>query len=299
MRVQPVSGRQRLGLDGVERRARDAPVVERFAQRVLIDQRAARDVDEVTPRLDVGEASRSNSCRASPASPARRSRRDRRVATSSARSARARPRRRGAGAPVRRRRARACRTAARALATALPIAPRPTSPSVLPCRPPSSRAVPALAAARVNPGLGQALLEGEHHGEHPLRDRHRARAARAGEQSVAHAGAAESRRRRCRRYGSTRPRARAPREIRRSPRERQQDLAVHVFSQVAVAGNPDELRLGNDGTYALESLDLEVREHADRSLRLRGHPYPPLPAASCLSGALCWLARLSLVRQLA
>ena len=46
---------QRLGVDGVERRHRDPAVVERDAQRVLVDERAARDVHEVHARLHLRE----------------------------------------------------------------------------------------------------------------------------------------------------------------------------------------------------------------------------------------------------
>ena len=47
MRVHPVPGRERFGVDGVEGRHRDRAVVERGEQRVLVDERAARDVHEV------------------------------------------------------------------------------------------------------------------------------------------------------------------------------------------------------------------------------------------------------------
>ena len=44
-----MAGRQRLRVDGVERRHRDRAVVEGDPQRVLVDQRAARDVHDVRP----------------------------------------------------------------------------------------------------------------------------------------------------------------------------------------------------------------------------------------------------------
>ena len=120
VRVHPVAGRQRLGVDGVERRHRDRAVVERDAQRVLVDERAPRDVDEVHARLHQRERVGIEQCARALRSPARRARRGRRRAASSSSGAHdldARApgsARRCAASP-----ARACRTPARGVAIAL------------------------------------------------------------------------------------------------------------------------------------------------------------------------------------
>ncbi len=83
MVVHPVTGGQRLGVDRVERRHRDPVVVERDAQRVLVDQRAAGDVDEVHARLHPREHVGVEQMPGAWQSRARRSRGGRRPATSS------------------------------------------------------------------------------------------------------------------------------------------------------------------------------------------------------------------------
>src|SRR2546421_11539724 len=47
MRVEPMPGGKWLRVDGVERRHRDRPVVERGPQCILIDERAASNIDEM------------------------------------------------------------------------------------------------------------------------------------------------------------------------------------------------------------------------------------------------------------
>ena len=184
MRVQPVARRQGLGVDHVERRQGNPSVVEGGEQGVLVDQGTPGDVDQVRPGLHVASVAVVEEVRRSRRWPARRPRRGR----SGRATRRGQDRRllpvcgrddRCGGSP----RTSMSKASARR-ATAVPMAPRPTTRASCPSRPPSDAAFHARRRF-ANPGLGQMLLEGQHGGQHELGDRRSARAPRAGERGPA------------------------------------------------------------------------------------------------------------------
>ena len=123
----------RLGLEHVERRARDMAAVERFLERRLVDQPAARAVDDAHALLGLGQALAAQDVARLVGQ--RRVQRDEVGARRAARRARpsrrpARPRARASGRG-RRRRPSSCRPSAR-VATIEPMLPAPIRPSVLP-----------------------------------------------------------------------------------------------------------------------------------------------------------------------
>ncbi len=110
MRVEPVTRGERLGIDGVERRHRDGAVVERNPQRVLVDERTTRDVDEMRARFHLGERGRVEQMARAARSRARPARPGRLPATARRVCGRSRPRRPDSARRCAAARARASRT---------------------------------------------------------------------------------------------------------------------------------------------------------------------------------------------
>ena len=171
--------------------------------------------------------------------------------------------------------ARACRRAGRARATAVAMAPKPNSPSVRPCSAPRAPRLQPSAGGRWIHASGRPLLEGQHHRQHPLSDRHGAAAARAGEQLVGehvqrervdagadHVHPAHAARQHLRQVGAR-------------PRVGEQHLRAKVGGQFAVSGDRQKPYLGRRCRHLLRQGRSDLREHAEHvSVRSYVRPHP-------------------------